>query len=78
MVVMVVHETPPSLERSIRYPVIEEPPVVAGAAQVRATVASDGVATTERGTDGMVNGVAVAEVDHAPTPTAFTAATRNE
>ena len=68
---------PPSTDRSMRYPVMERPPLLAGASHAKATLWSLGVEAKALGAPGTVYGVAVAVADVLPVPAAFTAATRN-
>ena len=57
---------------------IAEPPLLAGADHVKATVVLPGVPATAVGALGTVRGVTAAEtVDVAPVPTALVALTRN-
>jgi hypothetical protein len=87
VVVTVVQEVPPFVERSTMYPVIESPPSLAGVTHATVVWPDSTVVVTDAGASGSVgvvgdtcgrNGVmGLAIVAQAPRPTAVTAATRN-
>jgi len=72
-----VQLAPASVERSIRYPTIAEPPLDIGAVHERETAASLGVATRFVGCPATPEGVAATAVEVGPDPPAFSAVIRN-
>ena len=74
---MVVHDEPPFVLRSMRYPTIVPPPVLVGAVHVNDTSFVPPVAARLVGAEGAVNGVSLAVLLYVPRPAALIAATRN-
>jgi hypothetical protein len=78
LVVATDHVIPPSDDISTMYPVIEAPPVCAGADHESCTCASPATATGVPGRLGTADGIAVAVVLTAPIPAKVIALTRTE
>ena len=71
-----VHVTPPSLDRSMLYPLMLAPPLFVGNAHASVAVVLPPVTVNAVGALAVVNGVAPAEPDVSPAPAALIALTR--
>ena len=72
-----LHVEPPSVDLSIMYPVMAEPPLSVGGAQLRLICEEDtAVAASALGGDGAILVVADAVLEGEPVPTEFIAETR--